>query len=46
MGVSEKLRLQKKFLNEMEQKLKAKSDIQKVDGVQTDLNEVKGSLEQ
>jgi hypothetical protein len=29
----------------MEQKNKAKADVQRVDTVQTDLNEVKGSIE-
>jgi hypothetical protein len=46
MAVSEKLKLQKKFLADMEQKNKAKADVQKVEAVQGDLNEVKGSLEQ
>ena len=46
MAVSEKLKLQKKFLADMEQKNKAKADVQRVEAVQGDLNEVKGSLEQ
>lgn len=46
MAVSEKLKLQKRFLADMEQKNKAKADVQKVEAVQADLNEVKGSLEQ
>ena len=46
MAVSEKLKLQKRFLADMEQKNKAKADVQKVEAVQGDLNEVKGSLEQ
>lgn len=45
MAVSEKLKLQKKFLSDMEHKNKGKADLQKVEAVQNDLNEVKGSLE-
>lgn len=33
MAVSEKLKLQKKFLADMEQKNKAKADVQKVEAV-------------
>ncbi len=46
MTVFEKLKMHKKFISDIEQKAKAKADVQKVEAVLNELNELKGSIEQ
>ena len=46
MAVNEKLKMHKKFINDIELKAKAKADVQKVEAVLNELNELKGSIEQ
>ena len=45
MAVNEKLKVHKKFINDIENKVKAKADLQKLDTLNTDLNDLKSSIE-
>ena len=46
MAVNEKLKVHKKFINDIENKVKAKADLQKLETMNTDLNDLKSSIEQ
>lgn len=45
MAVNEKLKVHKKFINDIENKVKAKADLQKLDTLNNDLNDLKSSIE-
>lgn len=45
MAVNEKLKVHKKLINDIENKVKAKADLQKLDTINTDFNDLKSSIE-
>lgn len=46
MAVNEKLKMHKRFIQDIENKVKAKADVQKLETIVTELNDLKGSIEQ
>jgi hypothetical protein len=45
MAVNEKLKVHKKLINDIDNKMKAKADLQKLETINTDLNDLKSSIE-
>ena len=46
MAVNEKLKVHKKLINDIDNKMKGKADVQKLELINNDLNDLKGSIEQ
>jgi hypothetical protein len=45
MAVNEKLKVHKKLINDIDNKMKGKADVQKLELINNDLNDLKGSIE-
>ncbi len=46
MAVNEKLKMHKRLIQDIENKVKAKADVQKLETIVTELNDLRGSIEQ